>query len=185
MGSESRHILTINFFIMVIIKHMEQRVAVFIDTQNLYHTAKNLYNARVDFKSVVKTVVGKRKLIRALAYVVRTETGEETGFFEALEKAEIEPKVKDLQIFNSNTKKGDWDVGIAVDMINYASKVDSIILISGDGDFIPALEYVRLHGCQIEISTFGKSCSGRLREMCDEFTDLSDAPTKHLIRTRN
>ena len=84
---------------MSIIKHKEQRVGVFIDAQNLYHSAKNLYRAKVNFKQIMQDAVGERALIRAIAYVITTESGEESSFFEALEKLGIETKTKDLQIF--------------------------------------------------------------------------------------
>src|SRR5690606_8331473 len=85
--------------LMAIIKHQDQRVGVFIDTQNVYHSAKNLYKARVNFANILKDAVSGRKLIRARAYVVTTESGEESPFFEALEKMGIEIKTKDLQVF--------------------------------------------------------------------------------------
>ena len=68
-----------------VIKHKAQRVAVLIDVQNLYHSAKNLYNARVNFKEVIKHVVAGRQLVRAIAYVIKTESGDEKPFLEALD----------------------------------------------------------------------------------------------------
>lgn len=169
---------------MPVIKHPEQRVAVFIDTQNLYHSAKNLYKTKVNFDAVVKAAVGGRKLVRALSYVVTTESGEEQSFFEALEKVGIEVKTKDLQIFYGGAKKADWDVGMAIDAVKVADKVDAIVIATGDGDFIPLVEYVRSHGCQIEAITFGRSCSSKLREFVDHFTDLDDDPKKYLLGYR-
>src|SRR3989338_903976 len=122
---------------MTVIKHKEQRVGIFIDTQNLYHSARNLYQAKVNFGQVVKDALAGRALIRAVAYVITTETGEEKSFFEALEKLGIEAKTKNLQIFACGMKKADWDVGIAVDAIKMAPKLDTVVLASGDGDFIP------------------------------------------------
>ena len=170
---------------MGIIRHPDQRVAVLIDTQNLYHSAKNLYKAKVNFGNVVKAAVGDRKLIRALSYVVNTESGEEAPFFEALEKVGIEIKTKDLQIFFGGAKKADWDVGLAIDAIKLAHKVDAIILASGDGDFIPLVEYVKSQGCRVEVITFGRSASGRLREVVDDFIDRDEAPQDFLIGYRN
>jgi uncharacterized protein (TIGR00288 family) len=166
---------------MGVIKHPEQRVAILIDTQNLYHSAKNLYHAKVNFGAVVKTALGNRKLIRAVSYVVNTEGGEETAFFEALEKVGIEIKTKDLQIFYGGAKKADWDVGMAVDAIKLAHKVDAIVLVTGDGDFIPLVEYVKSQGCQVEAITFGRSASGKLRETVDDFIDMDDNPNAYLI----
>ncbi len=166
---------------MSIIRHPEQRVAVLIDTQNLYHSAKNLYKAKVNFGAVVKQAVGDRKLIRALSYVVNTESGEELAFFEALEKVGIEIKTKDLQIFYGGAKKADWDVGLAIDAIKLAHKVDAIILASGDGDFVPLVEYVKSQGCQVEVITFGRSASSKLREAVDDFIDMDQEPQTFLL----
>lgn len=170
---------------MAIIKHPEQRVGVFIDTQNLYHSAKNIYHARVNFGNVLNDSVAGRRLIRARAYVVTTESGEEKGFFEALTKMGIEPKTKDLQIFFGGAKKADWDVGLAVDAITAAPKLDTIILLTGDGDFIPLVEYLKIHsGCQVEVVSFGRSTSGKLKEVADNFLDLDAEPHKYLLNYR-
>lgn len=169
---------------MGVIRHPDQRVAVFIDTQNLYHSAKNLYKSKVNFGAVVSAAVGRRKLVRALSYVVNTESGEEGAFFEALEKSGIEVKTKDLQIFYGGAKKADWDVGMAVDAIKIASKVDAIVLATGDGDFIPLVEHIKGLGCQAEIITFGRSASSRLKEVVDDFIDLDERPHEYLIGWR-
>ena len=166
---------------MGVIRHPEQRVAIIIDTQNLYHSGKNLYKAKVNFGAVVKAALGGRKLIRAISYVVNTESGEEQPFFEALEKVGIEIKTKDLQIFYGGAKKADWDVGMAIDAIKMAHKVDAIVLATGDGDFIPCVEYVKSLGCQVEAITFGRSASGKLRETVDDFIDMDENPHQYLI----
>ncbi len=167
---------------MAVIKHKEQRVGIFIDTQNLYHSAKNLYGAKVNFKEVLKNALAGRKLIRAVAYVISTESGDETGFFEALENMGIETKTKDLQVFSGGAKKADWDVGIAVDAITQAKKLDAIVLATGDGDFVPLVEYLKMNeGCQVEAISFGRSSSAKLIEVVDEFVDMDDDPKPFLI----
>ena len=166
---------------MTVIKHKEQRVGVFIDTQNLYHSARNLYKARVNFGAVVKDAVAGRKLVRAVAYVITTEAGDEKNFFEALEKQGIETKTKDLQIFAGGAKKADWDVGLAVDAIKMANRLDTVVIVSGDGDFVPLVEYLQSIGIQVEVVSFGKSTSGKLREAVDDFVDLSENPRKYLM----
>ena len=166
---------------MTVIKHKEQRVGVFIDTQNLYHSARNLYQARVNFGAVLKEAVSGRKLVRAVAYVITTEAGDEKNFFEALSKLGIETKTKDLQIFPGGAKKADWDVGLAVDAIKMSPRLDSVVIVSGDGDFIPLVEYLQSIGVQVEVVSFGKSTSGKLREAVDDFVDLSLDPKKYLM----
>ncbi len=173
-----------SYIYMSVIRHPNQRVAVFIDTQNLYHSAKNLYKAKVNFANVVKAAVGNRQLIRAISYVVNTESGEEQPFFEALEKSGIEVKTKDLQIFFGGAKKADWDVGMAVDAIKHSEKVDAIILATGDGDFVPLVEYVKNQGCQVEGISFGRSSSSRFREVLDDFIDLDEDPSHYLLGYR-
>ena len=166
---------------MTVIKHKEQRVGVFIDTQNLYHSARNLYKTRVNFGAVLKEAVAGRKLVRAVAYVITTEAGDEKNFFEALGKLGIETKTKDLQIFSSGTKKADWDVGLTVDAVKMSPRLDSVVIVSGDGDYIPLVEYLQTIGVQVEVVSFGKSTSGKLREAVDDFVDLSLNPKKYLI----
>ncbi len=163
-------------------KHIGQRIAVLIDVQNLYHSARNIYQAKVNFKEILKTAVSERNLIRAFAYVVRTKTGEEKPFFEALIKLGIETRVKDLQEFYDGQKKADWDVGIVIDAIRISPNLDALVLVSGDGDFIPLVEYLKNQGTRTEVLAFGKSASGLLKETTDEFIDLGKSPRKYLIK---
>lgn len=170
---------------MAIIKHKSQRVGIFIDTQNLYHSAKNLYKSKVNFGQVVKEAVAGRNLIRAIAYVIRTESEEEKGFFEALNKLGIETKVKDIRIFAGGAKKADWDIGMAIDAVAMAQKLDTVILATGDGDFVPLVEYLRYtYGVQVEVIAFGKSSSGQLRDAADDFIDICEDPRNFLIGYR-
>ncbi len=163
------------------IKHQDQRVGVFIDVQNLYYSAKNLYNAKVNFAAILKTAVFGRKLIRAIAYVIKAQNQDEQKFFEALDKQGFEVKTKDLQIFYGGHKKGDWDIGIAMDIIRLSQKIDVVVLVTGDGDFIPLVEYLRNHGQYIELIAFSESASSSLIKEADEFTDLSADRKKYLI----
>jgi uncharacterized LabA/DUF88 family protein len=155
-------------------KHKDQRIGVFVDIQNLYYSAKALYHKKVDFGKILKEVTGDRKLIRAIAYVIKTDVVKKEGdFFDALEKRGYEVKSKDLQVFYGGAKKGDWDIGIAMDTIEIASKLDVIVLISGDGDYVELLQHLkRAESCKVEVAAFRKSSSKRLVEEADEFLDL-------------
>ncbi len=162
----------------------EQRVAVFIDTQNMYHSAKHLYGSRVNFPALVQAAVGDRQVIRAIAYVAKSKTGEEQAFFDALTQNGIELKIKDVQEFASGAKKADWDVGMCVDAISISPRVDVVVLITGDGDFCPLAEYLHAHGVLCEVVAFGESTNARLREVADAFLDVSSQPDEFLIRAR-
>lgn len=167
----------------ITLRHKDQRIGVFVDTQNMYHSARNLYRARVNFKEVLDVAVSGRTLIRAITYVIKTETGEEKLFFDAMEKFGFEIKEKDLQIFAGGVKKADWDVGLAVDAIKLADKLDVVVIVSGDGDYVPLLEYLKINkGCRVEVIAFGENTSGKLIEIADDFTDLSKDKKRFLIK---
>ena len=166
----------------MVIKHIGQRVGVLIDVQNMYYSARNLYQSRVNFGEVLKLAISKRNLIRAFAYVVRTKTGEEKPFFEALGNLGIETRIRDLQEFYGGQKKADWDVGIVIDAIKMSPTVDTVVLVSGDGDFIPLAEYLKNQGKRVEIMAFGRSASALLKEEADEFIDLESDPKKFLFK---
>lgn len=167
---------------MSVIKHKAQRVGIFIDTQNLYHSAKNLYHSRANFGAILKEALSGRVLVRAIAYVASTESGEENAFFGALSKVGIETRTKPLQVFLGGAKKANWDIDMAMDAVKLAPKLDTIILVTGDGDFCSLVEYLQnTHGTQVEVVSFGKSSSGKLIEVADDFLDLDDNPRKYLM----
>lgn len=157
-------------------KHKDQRVAVLVDAANMYHSAKNLYKRRVNFKEVLKAAVADRRLVRAIAYVIRgASNDEEENFFEALSNQGFEVIIKDLQVFSGGARKADWDVGIAVDAIKMADHADVIVLVSGDGDYIPLVDYLQSKGCRVEAMAFRQTTSSKLIEEVDDFVSLSDS----------
>ena len=163
-------------------KHKDQRVGVFVDVGNMYHSAKNLYHTRVNFQEVLKTATASRLLIRAIAYVVRSHSTEEQSFFEALEKQGFELKIKDLQVFPDGTKKGDWDVGLSVDAIKSADKLDVVVLVTGDGDYAPLVLYLKENkGCIVEVMAFGQTTSAKLAEQADDIIDLEKDRNRYLM----
>jgi uncharacterized LabA/DUF88 family protein len=162
--------------------YKEQRIGVFVDVQNLYYSAKFIYKAKVNFRTILTEAVRGRNLIRAIAYVIKADVKDEENFFDALKNFGYEVKAKDLQVFYGGAKKGDWDVGIAMDLIELAPKLDAVVLISGDGDFVPLVEHIKhALGCYVEILSFGKSCSQKLIESADRFIDLDQDPQPYLL----
>lgn len=163
---------------MAIIRNKSQRVGIFIDIQNLYHSSKNLYRARVNYRELIKELTAGRQLIRTVGYVVKTETTlGEASFFDALTKSGVELQMKDIQIFPDGTKKADWDVGMAVDAIRMADFLDVVILVTGDGDHVPLVEYLKWgRGRLVEVAAFGRTTSAKLKEAADTFIDLETIP---------
>ncbi|MBW2995520.1 NYN domain-containing protein [Candidatus Woesearchaeota archaeon] len=162
-------------------KHKSQRVGVFVDVQNMFYSGKHLYNSKLNYTALMKEAVSGRQLVRAVAYVIKADVGEKT-FFEALSKIGFEVRAKELQVFYGGAKKGDWDVGIAMDIMRLASKLDVIILVSGDGDFKDLIEHAKALGCRAEVIAFGRTASSRIKEVADSFIDMDKNPKKFLIK---
>jgi uncharacterized LabA/DUF88 family protein len=161
----------------------KQRVGIFVDVQNMYYSARNIYKSKVNFKTLLKEAIRGRQLIRAIAYVIKADVKDESNFFEALKSLGYEVKAKDLQVFLGGAKKGDWDIGIAMDMIELAPKLDAIVLVSGDGDFVPLVQHLKhALGCYVEVLAFGKTSAQKLVEEVDNFIDMDKNFQKFLIR---
>jgi uncharacterized LabA/DUF88 family protein len=147
----------------------------------MYYSAKNLYDTKVDFESVLDAAVMNRELIRASAYVVKGETPGEDNFFEALRKIGYEVEIKELKEFYGGEKKGDWDLGMTVDMIQQAKKLDTIVLVTGDGDFAVLVDHLKAMGCRVEVMSFGSSSAKELREAATNFIDMDNTSEKYLV----
>jgi uncharacterized LabA/DUF88 family protein len=158
----------------------QQRVGVFVDVQNMYYSARAIYGKKVNFKAILEAAVASRHLVRALAYGITTEEAHEQEFHEALGKQGFEVKTKPLQTFIGGQKKGDWDIGIAMDILRLEPKIDVAVLVCGDGDFVPLLQFAKEKGLRLEVMAFRESASSALVEAADSFTDLSSDP-KFLI----
>ena len=173
----------------MIVRNPNQRVAVLVDVQNIYYSAKNLHQGRIDYAKLLEICVQGRTLTRAIAYVINPDTTEKTSgsneFFEAVNSAGFETKEKALQTFYGGAKKGDWDVGIAMDAVRLGAKVDSIVLVSGDGDFRPVVNFLQQsHGCLVEVVAFKKATNSELIEMADDFIDIDDLKDQLVFRTK-
>lgn len=164
-------------------QQLDQRIGVFVDVQNMYYSARQLYRSKANFRTILKDAIASRKLIRAIAYVIKADVKDEAVFYDALTEMGFEVKSKDLQVFYGGAKKGDWDVGIAMDVMRLAPKLDTIVLVSGDGDFSDLLEHAKSLGCRTEVVAFGKTTSHKLIAVADFFLDL-DNDTKFLLKKR-
>jgi uncharacterized LabA/DUF88 family protein len=166
------------------LKHSHQRVGIFVDASNMYFSAQNLYQTNVDFKGILSTAVAKRQLVRAFAYVIEGDNEKEQDFFKALVDIGYEVRSKPLQVFHGGAKKGDWDVGLSIDVVRSMPLLDVIVLVSGDGDYVDLLDYCRGHGRRTEVMAFKETTSNRLIDKADDFIDLSSDKSKFLIRRR-
>lgn len=167
------------------ISFKEQRVGVFVDVQNMYYSCKNLYNANLNFGEVLSAAVGDRNLMRAFAYVIKADVGKEQDFFDALGSQGYEVRAKELQVFAGGAKKGDWDVGLTIDAVTLASKVDVVVLVGGDGDYVPLVRYLQNNqGCRVEVMSLKKTTSNLLIDAADSFTDLGEDLKRFLVKSK-
>jgi uncharacterized LabA/DUF88 family protein len=165
------------------ISYSAQRVAVLIDTANLYHTTKHVYHTRAAFAPIIERALCGRTAVRVIAYTINTETAEEKPFIESLENIGIEIKSKELITYKNGDTKGDWDVGIAVDALNLASHIDVLVLISGDGDFAPLVKQLQSTGVRVEAVGFEQSMSQLLLDVVDCVVNLSIDAHNYLIHS--
>ncbi|RUM82155.1 MAG: NYN domain-containing protein [Candidatus Thioglobus sp.] len=161
--------------------YKNQRVAVFLDIQNLYYSARDAFNRKVNFERVLDKVLNERVLIRAIAYLVKLHGVDQKGFINTLRHIGYQVRVKEPKVFkrldeNGNlwtTVKADWDMGIAMDAISLAEKIDVAVLASGDGDFADLVRYLHTKGVKVEIAAFKQTAAKELIEIADEFIDLT------------
>jgi len=140
-----------------------QRVGIFVDVQNLFYSAKSIHHSKINFEKLLYMTLRGRKLVRAIAYVVQKEEDDsQHAFIEVLKRLGYEVKSKDLKIRPDGTAKGDWDMGIAIDTMSMVGKLDTIVLVSGDGDFVPLVEMLKANGCRVEVYSFRESTAADL-----------------------
>lgn len=146
-----------------------QKVGVFVDVQNMFYSAKHQYGAKLNFTKLLESAVKGRRLIRAIAYIVQTEGIDQKNFIDMLSRTGYEVKSKDLKIRPDGTRKGDWDMGIAIDSISLADRIDAMILVSGDGDFVDLVNMLKGKGVRVEVISFPKSTADELIEAATQY----------------
>jgi len=159
----------------------EQKVGIFVDVQNMYYSAKNLYDSKLSYSGLLESAVHDRKLLRALAYAIKADTPDEGDFFDALRRIGFEVKIKELKEYYGGAKKGDWDMGIAIDAVKMAHKIDVAVLVTGDGDFEALVKHLKARGVRVEVFSFGKSTAKELKESANNFVDMDHNKSKYLV----
>jgi uncharacterized LabA/DUF88 family protein len=170
-------------------REQAERVAVFVDGANLYHSIKNYYKGVLDYGRLLSAAVGDRKLLRATFYIVEKHEADEAqgarSFVYNLNKFGYKVRSKPLIVHETLTAegertvshKGDWDIGIVVDMMRLAEHADTYVLVSGDGDYVEAVEYLQSEkGIRVEVISAAQCTSQALLDVCDQHTDLADIP---------
>lgn len=152
-----------------------QRIGVFVDVQNMFYSAKALHQSKIDYSKLLLEIVGGRNLVRAIAYIVQKPDVDQSSFTDALCRLGYEIKTKDLRLRPDGTAKGDWDMGIAIDTISIASKLDAVVLVTGDGDFVPLVELLKYHGCRVETVSFRRSTAIELINVSTKYTAIEES----------
>jgi uncharacterized LabA/DUF88 family protein len=153
-------------------RNTDQRVGIFVDVQNMFYSAKSLHQSKVDYSKLLGELLAGRKLMRAVAYVVQKPDVDQTGFLEALRRAGYEVKRKELALRDDGSTRGDWDVGMTIDALSLAPKLDTVVLVTGDGDFALLAEALKARGCRVEVASFEQSTSNELMRCCDQFIPI-------------
>jgi uncharacterized LabA/DUF88 family protein len=154
---------------------MHQRIAVFVDVQNMFYSARNVYQRKLNFDALLGKIVSGRELIRAIAYIVQTPEVDQATFIHFLTQTGYEVKSKELIKRPDGSAKGDWDMGIAIDSISLEQRVDVIALVSGDGDFCDLVRHLKARGLRVEVYAFPASVSEELRLVATEFVVLDSS----------
>jgi len=161
-----------------LIQDNDQRTAVLVDVQNMFYSAKLLRQSKVDYGKLLDGLVGNRQIVRAIAYIIQKPDVDQRGFHEALFRFGYELKIKELKIRSNESggtsAKGSWDVGMTVDAMTMANKIDTFILVTGDGDYIPLVNALKVHGCRVEVCSFERSTAGELIKAADQYIPMQE-----------
>ncbi|MBA2606764.1 MAG: NYN domain-containing protein [Acidobacteria bacterium] len=150
------------------------RVAVFIDGNNLFHAAR-FHNIDIDYNKLLRVLLGDGRLLRAFFYTgVDAGAERQQGFLLWMRRNGFRVIQKELKTFYDGTRKANLDVEIAVDMLSLAGRYDTAVLVSGDEDFVYALNAVAYKGCRVEVAGFRSNTAPRLIDVADFFIDLGD-----------
>jgi len=151
-----------------------QRVAILIDVQNMYYAARNLYNSKLEFSRLLQVLIRGRRLTRAIAYIVERPGMEQEKFVEVLRRNGYEVRKKILIERSDGSQKGDWDLGIALDAVSMADKIDSVVLVTGDGDFVNLVHFLMNRGVRVEIASFPETTALELIRSCSYYHRLNE-----------
>jgi uncharacterized LabA/DUF88 family protein len=152
----------------------KEKIALFVDSQNLYYSARMGYAAKVNYEKLLRLITGNRNLVKAYAYIVQPPDGDVRPFATSLEHIGYIVKTKDVRTRANGSAKANWDMGIALDILGMLDAVDTIVLASGDGDFVPLVDFIKSKNKRVEIFAFPENTAYDLKEKADRFEPLSE-----------
>lgn len=151
----------------------QERLGIFLDSRNIYHTVRDTYSgARINFDELFTRIARGRKVVRAIAYVVQADFTNKEGFFDMLKFKGFQVKRRPLKVRADRSMKGDWDMGMALDLIKYADDLDTIALVSGDGDFYDLLIYLKKKDVKLEVYGVETSTALDLKRTADLYVPI-------------
>jgi uncharacterized LabA/DUF88 family protein len=150
----------------------DQRVGVFIDVQNMFYAAKHLYNSKLNFARLLDYIARGRPLVRSIAYVVQTPEIDQSNFLAMLRSNGYEIRSKDLKQRPDGSAKGDWDMGLALDALAMSDRLDVVAIVSGDGDFVDLVNFLKARGVRVEVYSFPYSTAEELRYAATEYFQM-------------
>ena len=153
---------------------MNQRLAMLVDVQNLFYSAKLLHKSKVDYGKLRQMVVGDRQVVRSIAYVVQRPDYDNKSFCSALVKTGYEVRLKLMKVRSDNSARGNACVELTIDAMNLICQSDIIALVTGDGDFAPLAKEIRTCGRQVEVFSFDQSTARELLAEADRYVSISE-----------
>jgi uncharacterized LabA/DUF88 family protein len=151
-----------------------ETIALFVDSQNLYYSARTAYAAKVNYEKLLRLITGNRHLVKAYAYIVQPPEGDVKPFATSLERIGYIVKTKDVRTRANGSAKANWDMSIALDILGILDRVDTIVLASGDGDFAPLIDFIKGKNKRVEIFAFPDNTAYDLKEKADRFEPLGE-----------
>jgi uncharacterized LabA/DUF88 family protein len=150
----------------------EQRVGIFVDVQNMFYAAKNLYGSKLNFARLLDYSARGRPLTRAIAYIVKTPDIDQSNFITMLRSNGYEVRVKELKQRPDGSAKGDWDMGMALDALAMSERLDVVALVTGDGDFVELVSHLKARGVRVEVYSFPYSTAEELRHAATDYFQM-------------
>lgn len=149
------------------------KVAIFVDVQNVYYTVRSAYQRNFDYNKFWAEATAGREVIKAVAYAIDKGDQKQREFQNILKAIGFEVKLKPYIQRADGSAKGDWDVGIALDAIEYAERADVVVLVSGDGDFDLLVSKIReVHGKAVEVFGVPQLTANSLINAASEFIPI-------------